>query len=352
MSRRRSRLHSELAALAGELDSLSLEAPAEVEGALARARRTLRDFLLPRLASARPPLVVAFVGSTGAGKSTLLNSLAGAVISPAGVLRPTTRVSRYWASEEFAPAVASLGNVVFGCHPLLKNLVLVDTPDLDSDLPEHRIEALTVADQADVILFVTTAGRYGDDTVWRAITELAKAKPIGVILNRTPSRAAGVRNDLQARLRRAGLGEVEMFTISEQRIDPGRLRLPSQAVQRVSGYLRRLSFTPAALEFAAERAAADVEAALEWLDKSNEKRRQANGVIKSEIDRLEAELSAMTTAPRRLWRRQRTALPERARHVADLEHLRSSMAPEIPTDKIRGGWQVLLDADFDRLWDE
>ena len=31
-------------------------------------------------------------GSTGAGKSTLVNSLVGAVVSPAGVLRPTTRL--------------------------------------------------------------------------------------------------------------------------------------------------------------------------------------------------------------------------------------------------------------------
>ena len=274
------------------------------------------------------------------------------MISPAGVLRPTTKISRYWASEEFAPSVASLGNVVLGGHPLLKNLVFVDTPDLDSDLPDHRLEALTVADQADVILFVTTASRYGDDTVWRAMTELARAKPMGVILNRTPSRAAGVRNDLQARMRRAGFGEVEIFTISEQRIDPGRLRLPPQAVQRVGGFLRKLSFTPQALEFAAEQAAEDVEAVLEWIEKSNEKRREANAVAKREIDRLEAELSAITTAPRRLWRRQRSAFPERARHVADIERLRLSMAPEVPTDKMRGGWQALLDADFNRLWDE
>ena len=37
------------------------------------------------------PLLMVVGGSTGAGKSTLVNSLVGADVSPAGVLRPTTR---------------------------------------------------------------------------------------------------------------------------------------------------------------------------------------------------------------------------------------------------------------------
>ena len=37
------------------------------------------------------PLLMVVGGSTGAGKSTLVNSLVGAQVSAAGVLRPTTR---------------------------------------------------------------------------------------------------------------------------------------------------------------------------------------------------------------------------------------------------------------------
>jgi hypothetical protein len=49
------------------------------------------DYLLPRLGQMDAPALIVVGGSTGAGKSTLLNSLVGSIVSPAGVLRPTTR---------------------------------------------------------------------------------------------------------------------------------------------------------------------------------------------------------------------------------------------------------------------
>ena len=51
----------------------------------------LDDYLLPRLRRLDAPLLAVVGGPTGAGKSTLVNTLVGARVSPAGVLRPTTR---------------------------------------------------------------------------------------------------------------------------------------------------------------------------------------------------------------------------------------------------------------------
>src|SRR5215207_4387347 len=73
---------------------LGLEVPG-VEGAR-RSRHELvgqvEDYLLPRLGRLDAPLLAVVGGSTGAGKSTLVNTLVGAPVSAAGVLRPTTRL--------------------------------------------------------------------------------------------------------------------------------------------------------------------------------------------------------------------------------------------------------------------
>ena len=55
-----------------------------------RLRRHVVDYLRPRARNVGAPLVIVILGSTGSGKSSLLNALAGRLVSPSGVLRPTT----------------------------------------------------------------------------------------------------------------------------------------------------------------------------------------------------------------------------------------------------------------------
>ncbi|CAN5647059.1 MAG: GTPase [Acidimicrobiia bacterium] len=354
MSRRRSRLHNDLALLAGELETLApiTSESLEIEAMRLVALQTLRDFLLPRLALSQPPVLVALVGSTGAGKSTLLNSIAGEVISPVGALRPTTKVSRYWSSKDNALSLTPNSNhVEIGTHPLLQTMVLVDTPDLDSDVVEHRTEALAVADRADAILFVTTANRYGDAIVWTTLTSLAANRPVAVVLNRTPSRATGARNDLQARLRRAGLSDVSLFTISEQRIESARQRLSPQALQRVSAYLRGLSPTAARLERAAETIVDALTGLLDWLGDWNQEQTARAAAIEAKARRVQAEVDQFSLKRRR-WRRDRPLPAEIEAWVDNLAEERVSIRQPVPLDRLRHGWQVLVDADFDGTWSD
>ncbi|TMC07779.1 MAG: ATP-binding cassette domain-containing protein, partial [Chloroflexi bacterium] len=73
--------------------------------------RQLRDhlegFVRPRAADIEAPLIVLLLGPTGAGKSSLLNAIAGAEVSKAGVLRPTTREAVLYASESDAKHILS-----------------------------------------------------------------------------------------------------------------------------------------------------------------------------------------------------------------------------------------------------
>jgi hypothetical protein len=73
------------------------------------------DYLVPRLTNMDAPLLIVVGGSTGAGKSTLVNSLVGAPVSPAGVLRPTTRAPvlvchpddlRWFEDDRILPAMS------------------------------------------------------------------------------------------------------------------------------------------------------------------------------------------------------------------------------------------------------
>ncbi len=107
----------------------------------ARARRTelldqLDDHLLPRLRELSAPGLVVVAGSTGAGKSTLVNSLLREEVSPAGVLRPTTRqplLVHHPADGELLaghPLLADMEAVARDGVP--RGIALVDAPDLDS----------------------------------------------------------------------------------------------------------------------------------------------------------------------------------------------------------------------------
>jgi hypothetical protein len=80
---------------------LELEVPGREEAQRVRDDLVAQvdDYVLPRLQRMDAPTLIVVGGSTGAGKSTVVNSLVGAVVSRAGVLRPTT----------LAPALV--------CHP-------------------------------------------------------------------------------------------------------------------------------------------------------------------------------------------------------------------------------------------
>lgn len=119
--------------------------------------------------------VVALAGATGSGKSSLLNALVGREVAAPGVQRPTTShplavvrgegagplldwldVGRRVADEGTLPGRSAAG----GSAP--DGLVLLDLPDHDSIVTEHRARADHVVERADLLVWVVDPQKYAD----------------------------------------------------------------------------------------------------------------------------------------------------------------------------------------------
>lgn len=140
-----------------------------------REEHTLVDKILTRsqdvLAKIDAPLVVATFGGTGVGKSSLTNALVGADVAPAGRQRPTTRVPTLLAHPDTLLGPLGLPEtstpdlrVVRTPLPLLKQFVLLDCPDPDTDetdeLGTNIARLRELLPRCDVLIVASTQEQY------------------------------------------------------------------------------------------------------------------------------------------------------------------------------------------------
>ncbi|WP_225794467.1 GTPase [Streptomyces aculeolatus] len=165
--------------------------------------------------------VVAIAGATGSGKSSLFNALAGAPLSDVGVRRPTTSLPSACAwrgAGDHAPTLLleRLGLPARAARPLrddlgLRGLVLIDLPDHDSAVEEHRRRVEDLLRRVDAVIWVVDPEKYADAALHeRYLQPLAGyAEVMFVVLNqldRLPANAVGqVLDDLRRLLDEDGL---------------------------------------------------------------------------------------------------------------------------------------------------
>jgi energy-coupling factor transporter ATP-binding protein EcfA2 len=227
---------------------LPLEAPG-VEEARGERRKLLGqidDYLLPRLRESGSPVLVALVGSTGAGKSTLVNSIVGAQVSMTGIRRPTTNSPvlachpddvDWFAENVFLPTVPRVrqeglarsgrdGLLVLAANEgMPKGVALLDTPDIDSVVAEHREFAHQFLDASDLWLFMTSASRYADAAVWDLLQHARdRGAALGIVLSRvSEASAAELVDHFAAMLEANGLSRNQRFLILESVLTEGKL---------------------------------------------------------------------------------------------------------------------------------
>jgi energy-coupling factor transporter ATP-binding protein EcfA2 len=298
-------LIEELPRLAAALESLDLRGAAVVGRDTDRVRdqivATIRSYLIPRLETPEAPFLVVVAGPTGAGKSTLVNTLAGLDLAVTGPVRPTTSTPLVIASS--GDGSVRIGGVdcrlAIGRAPMLDQMSLVDTPDFDSTATGNREQSLALIDQADVVVFVTSALRYADSVPWEVLRRArSRGAMVIPVLNRVGPDGGAAAHDFGRRLGDAGFDE-DPVRVPEHHIGDDRARVPSLAVRELRRRLYRI---------AQNRAQHRREMALRVL---NAITGQARGLMVSvtdlaaELDSIEASILAEVLAGSDLPRRNR-----------------------------------------------
>jgi hypothetical protein len=178
------------------------------------------------LEAEQPLLVVMLMGGTGVGKSTLLNALAGGAVAMASFARPTTRdpVVYYHESLKTDKLDPLLRTIHLASHdrPALQHKVLVDLPDLDSNVLEHREIARKLLKVADVVLYVGSQEKYHDKIGWDEFLQQRKRRAVAFVMNKWDrclhAGAAGLRpdEDLERDLKSLGFEKPLIFRTNAQ----------------------------------------------------------------------------------------------------------------------------------------
>lgn len=190
------------------------------------------------------PLLVTVMGEFSAGKSTFVNAFLGASVAPTGITPTTATINILRLGRERAARIhyaddttrdvawADVPRTLSGLAaadaarirhvdlfvPLeqLARVSIVDTPGLNSILPEHEETARRFIKEADAVLWLFTAGQAGKASEREALTRIqAEGKRVLGVLNKVDQLDAAAVSEVLLHLRNElGAGLEDLVPLS------------------------------------------------------------------------------------------------------------------------------------------
>ncbi|MGE0683597.1 MAG: GTPase [Candidatus Binatia bacterium] len=184
-------------------------------------------------APADPLLVVMLCGPTAVGKSSLINALAGEEISRPG-LGAMTKAAVLYVHEQDDPSRLfeygeAIGQLARQPHAIVRHQrdellhkVLIDTPDIDSVMRQHRELTAALVHAADLVLFIVSPEKYKTLDAMRWVAQQRAQRALAFVLNKWDREGIGLQydrreevvNDYQQVLAESGFQAPVLFKVS------------------------------------------------------------------------------------------------------------------------------------------
>ena len=157
---------SDLGAVLDALDLAIAHAPSALDEEQLVAPASAAARLRERRGFLGGTFVLALAGGTGVGKSSLLNAMADRQVASVSALRPHTTDPLAWVPEGAEPGFYGLLDrygIVRRVHQTrFPGLAIIDLPDHDSVVPEHRAVVARMVTEVDAVAWLLDPEKYRD----------------------------------------------------------------------------------------------------------------------------------------------------------------------------------------------
>ncbi|MBI3118441.1 MAG: 50S ribosome-binding GTPase [Candidatus Hydrogenedentes bacterium] len=159
-------------------------------------------------------LIVALAGGSGVGKSTLLNALAGDTLAETSAMRPCTAVPTVYHPPGVKLEFEGWRHI---SGSALEQLVIIDTPDSDTILREHRERVVQVLAKCDLILLCGSQEKYLDEATWSLLRPLQEERAFICVETKATPEVPSIREHWLGRLAEQDFQVLDYFRVSALR---------------------------------------------------------------------------------------------------------------------------------------